>query len=33
MAALGGVEVRVSGKRMRKLVRQIVAAVAAEGKP
>ena len=32
MAALGGVEVRVSGKRMRKLVRQIVAAVAAEGK-
>jgi hypothetical protein len=32
MAALSGVEVRVSGKRMRKLVRQIVAAMAAEGK-
>jgi soluble lytic murein transglycosylase-like protein len=32
MAALGGLEVRVSGKRTRKLVRQIVAAVVAEGK-
>jgi len=29
MAALGGVEVRVKGKRMRKLVHQIVSAVAA----
>ena len=30
MGALGGVEVRVTGKRMRKLVRQIVAAVEAQ---
>jgi hypothetical protein len=31
MAALGGVEVRVSGKRMRKLVRQIVIATTKKG--